>query len=108
MIDLITVVFRDEIPLLRIQAESINQYFDSKDMKQIEKELEKEPDKVERIMSVQFYGYHQVWDIQVEEDHSYCCAHGFINHNSNPNHQQTASNIVNVLNNLLPGLENLL
>jgi hypothetical protein len=29
MIDLISIVFRDEIPLLRIQAESINQYIDS-------------------------------------------------------------------------------
>lgn len=35
MIDLITVVFQEEISLLRVQAQSINQYFDSDSVNQI-------------------------------------------------------------------------
>jgi hypothetical protein len=35
MIDLITVVFREELPLLKIQAESINQYFTPEDINSI-------------------------------------------------------------------------
>ena len=35
MLDLITVVFRDELPLLKIQAESINQYFFPQDINSI-------------------------------------------------------------------------
>ncbi|CAB4129339.1 hypothetical protein UFOVP112_437 [uncultured Caudovirales phage] len=35
MFDLVTIVFRDEIPFLKIQAESINQYFNSQDINEI-------------------------------------------------------------------------
>jgi hypothetical protein len=41
-------------------------------------------DAVKFILGV---GLRQVWDIEVEKDHSYC-AEGFINHNSEPNLQQ--------------------
>lgn len=42
---------------------------------------------IDRIKSCDYAGDLGVWDIQVEEDHSYC-AHGFVNHNSSPNAQQ--------------------
>lgn len=35
MLDIITVVFRDELPLLKIQAESINQYINPQDINEI-------------------------------------------------------------------------
>jgi uracil-DNA glycosylase family 4 len=38
-------------------------------------------DKVSPIKSIVSVGILDVWDIEVEDDHSYC-AHGFINHNS--------------------------
>lgn len=49
------------------------------------------------IASVSSLGEQDVWDIQVEEDHSYV-AHGFINHNSAPNTQQTPKSSVNNYN----------
>ncbi len=40
-----------------------------------------------RIESITYVGNMDVWDVEVEEDHSYA-AGGFINHNSQPNLQQ--------------------
>jgi len=58
MLDFITVVFRDELPLLRIQAESFNQYISPKDVKQITIVVN-DDDSVAKEIDPAWWGQHQ-------------------------------------------------
>lgn len=80
MLDLITVVFRDELPLLKIQAESINQYFSPADVSSITVIVNDEDDIVDLIDTAWWKQHQSIVKIKPCSKYQYTsCVNGWEN-----------------------------